>query len=216
MAGARQMPLNGVDPKRTQMGQALCRSLMSWKPTGATDSTQIGCRGVKQTQFQAGGGRPEAGAGLPTAHSLQSSAWNTPNKANFWRGPGRRRTESHLRQTKPILLLAEWRPELSRQTKPMCRSEISPLRPIRLALRAGSSAAGRDDKRRWAGSIKAVAPNEANFSVSGQKTRGGPESKANLRWRDRSAPAEATRAPDGSQGRGRAKQSQSWPRRPRD
>jgi len=41
---------------------------------------------AKQTQFQAGGGRPEAGAGLPTAYSLQSPAWKTPNKANPGRG----------------------------------------------------------------------------------------------------------------------------------
>ena len=52
------------------------------RPVGEDQRRLDGGRRAKQSQFQAGGGRPEAGAGLPTAYSLQSSAW--------------------MRQTKPI------------------------------------------------------------------------------------------------------------------
>ena len=52
-----------------------------------------------------------------------------------------------------------------------------------------------------------MVASKPNSLVSGQKTRAGPENEANLRWRECSAPAEATRAPDGGQGRGRAEQS---------
>ena len=104
MAGARQMPLNGVDPKRTQMGQALCQSPMSWKPTGATDSTGIRCHGAKQTQFlgfwpenaRRARERSQSEVARPLRSGLRPAAEMT--------GGAGRGAWGRLRQTKPIWL----------------------------------------------------------------------------------------------------------------
>ena len=93
---------------------------------------------VKQSQFQAGGGRPEAGAGLPTTSSLQSSAWKRSNKANSARPVPRASNKPNFR-----VLGLKMRSEL--ENKPNFLAEGRRARP---ALPRGRLS-GAPDKANW-------------------------------------------------------------------
>ena len=237
MAGARQMPLDGVDPRRTQMGQALCQSPMPWRPTGPTDSTGIGYHGAKQTQFlsfwpeNAGRARkrsqsevarplrrPACGRGdespglgpgarprqtkpiwlalCPQEHrkqrltaslrtrdtKRQSARADSVKQSQFAGGTAGRCSTSAVKQTQfrgfwpenevdwrntsdgdPDRALPWWDQPPRTSARAACAKQ-SQCVAARSPLRA--SACGRDDRRRRAGSIEAVAPNKANRACS--------------------------------------------------
>jgi hypothetical protein len=134
---------------------------------------------AKQTQFQAGGGGPETGAGLPMSDSLQSSAW--------------------MRQTNPIRLGR--RPPggaQGRQTKPIHGTTTAEARPQRASGRRVKQSQFRC--RRMVGTAhptargQPAAPNKANpVRTASARRRPRAPNKPNL-GRDRRPGTGAARA----------------------